>query len=160
MPKLWENKTASEFLGSSWASSSSRGEQQEGGGGGGPGTTTTTGPPPTSSSSRTSNLTTVRSVTNESSARSSKNSHLPPSLPGLNVMKSIQKHNHFGRQIAKELQSSMSPSNSPRPPRKLSKSPSAKKSSTSASPGSDGSDTQTLSFDFWKCCVEMSLNQV
>ena len=50
-------------------------------------------------------------------------------------MKSIQKHNHFGRQIAKELQSSMSPSNSPRPPRKLSKSPSAKKNSTSASPG-------------------------
>ena len=137
MPKLWENKTASEFLGSSWASSSTRGgEHQDEAGGGGLGTTTTTTSVPPPSSSRTSNLTTVRSVTNESSARSSKNSsHLPPSLPGLNVMKSIQKHNHFGRQIAKELQSSMSPSNSPRPPRKLSKSPSAKKNSTSASPG-------------------------
>ena len=128
----------SDFLGSSWTSSS-RGQAASA----------------TLSSSRTSNITTVRSVTtnevngsNEVNGFSKSSRQASPqktktksenstiSSSNVNDVFMIQKHSRFARKQAKELFSSISPSNSPRPPRKMSKSPNNKKTnSTSRSPG-------------------------
>ena len=129
VPKLWEAKSSSEFLGSSWASSSSTNHKDPG---------TPFKQPPASSSSRSSNVTTVRSATTNGFSTKSSVNVTPKENGGLknmNVLMAMQKPNPYARVAAKELMSSMSPSNSPRPPRKANKSPGVpRKGGTSKSP--------------------------
>lgn len=151
VPKLWDPKAGSDFLGSSWGSSSR---------GCGPSSPMAAAAP--SSSSR-SGLTTVRSVSKseEATSKDVSSSLMTPRQPNMespkkdpgevrdfNTLMNMQKHNRFARSKAKELLSSISPSNSPRPSRKAtstSRSPSSspmktpvKKSSVPGTPKSPG----------------------
>lgn len=108
VPKLWDPKAGSDFLGSSWSSCK---------------TSTPSGSAvPPSSSTASSKLTTVRSADTPSSTRSStkaKNVNVSPAAsrePGgaakvvnaeglrdLNILMNMQRHNRFARRQAKEL---------------------------------------------------------
>ena len=142
VPKLWDLKAGSDFLGSSWGSSCKSGTAEE---------STPRSAVPQSTSSKTSQLTTVRSATPSSTRSRSSVKNISAGrveakvvnedgLRDLNILMNMQRHNRFARRQAKELLSSISPSNSPRPARKSSsKSPSntkTKNSSTSRSPSS------------------------
>ena len=148
VPKLWDPKSGSDFLGSSWASSCRSGNNGD--------STPCSAVPTQSSSSKSSHPTTVRSATSASARSSVRNANSNQQQSGggvkvvnaeglsdLNVLMTMQMGNRFARKQYKELLSSISPGHSPRPPRKSSsKSPNnasgskAKTSSSSRSPSS------------------------
>ena len=129
VPRLWDPKISSELLSSSWGSRSSC-KSTPGG------STSATSATATSKSK----LTTVRSATSTSmtSARNSRPEQKAPVVfeerKDFNTLMNMQRHNRFARRVAKDLLSSMSPTNSPRPARKAasSKSPSSGRSRSTA----------------------------
>ena len=130
VPRLWDPKISSELLSSSWGSRSSCKST--------PGSTSATSATATSKSK----LTTVRSAATSTSMTSARKSRPEQKAPvvleerkDFNTLMNMQRHNRFARRVAKDLLSSMSPTNSPRPARKAasSKSPSSGRRSTAAS---------------------------
>ena len=140
VPRLWDPKISSELLSSSWGSRSSCKSTP---GSTSNGTTTTT---------KSSKLTTVRSASTMTpeSAKRNQPGQQPVILEerkDFNTLMNMQRHNRFARRQAKDLLSSMSPTNSPRPARKstTSKSPSTGRKSASKSPSAKASISDTQS---------------
>lgn len=136
VPKLWDPTSGNDFLGSSWGSScKSR-------------TGTATSVPSSSSTttatlkkSATSQATTIRTATPSSGKTSVKEATVieAKTLKNVDLFMNMQRHNRFARKQAKDLLSSISPSHSPRPPRKKSESPMARKPVTPKDTGSSRS---------------------
>ena len=132
VPRLWDPKISSELLSSSWGSRSSCKST--------PACSTPLATSATATSKSSSKLTTVRSVATSTvtSARKSQGAEVVvlEERKDFNTLMNMQRHNRFARRVAKDLLSSMSPTNSPRPARKAassSKSPNSGRRSTAAS---------------------------